>query len=371
MGLLCWVDDDFADVLAIQHHFDGAVDLAEGEAVGDHAVKAHGLPVVLKEADALLKVLLRVQAVADEGDLLEGDLADDELVGVPGETEGEHLAAAAAEIRHLENAGGGPGGVIDDVESAAARDLAHEIHRVGLRGVDRLNAHGLDKLTARLIDLGDDDAARTPGLGKDGDVEADGRAAGDKDGIARLDLAANHDVIADGKGLAKDGDIIGDVLIKGDKLVHADLGVLGEAAVRVDAEELEVLADMGEAALAGGALAAGDDRVHEHALADLEGAGIPGGQGLDGAENLMAENGGDGGGHVLAAVDGDIGTADAGKLDLDERLVVIRNGDGDIGKLEVKPVFQYSCSHSIAPPSITAACRCRRGCRRRHTECGR
>ena len=83
------VDDYLADIRSVKHHLNCLVYLAETEAVGDHAVKAHLAPVVLKEAHALLKVLLTVQTVADELYLLEGDLADDEGICVAGKAEAQ------------------------------------------------------------------------------------------------------------------------------------------------------------------------------------------------------------------------------------------------------------------------------------------
>ena len=307
----------------------------------------HLAPIVFKEADALLKVLLAVQAVADELDLLEGDLADDKGVRIAGEAEAQHLTAAAAEVGHLEHAGGCAGGIVDDIEAVAVGDLTHEIHRVSLCGVDGLNAHGLDELASRLVDLGDYNAPCARGLREYRDVQADGSAAGDEYLVALLHLGVDHDMLTDSERLAEDSDLIGDILIERDELVNADLGVLCKAAVDMDAEELQVLADPGQAALAGSALAAGDDRVHQHALAELELAVIALRQGLYGAEDLMAENSRDGGGHVLAAVDGNVGAADACALYLDERFIFAGNRHRDIAQLKIEPIFQYSCFHCM------------------------
>ena len=319
----------------------------QGQAVGDHAVETEFAPVVLEEADAVFKVLLGVKAIADEGDLLEGDLADDELVGIAGESQGQHLAAAAGQVRHLQDCRSRARGIVHDVEAAASGDLTHEIHGVGLRGVDGLDAHGLHKLPARLVDLGNDDAPGAEGLGKDRDIEADGRAAGDKDRISRLNLAALHDMVADSKGLAEDGDLIGDIVIERAELVHTHLGILRKAAVDMDAQELEVFAHMAEAAAARRAVTAGDDRVHQHPLAHFEGAVVPLGQGGDVAEDLMAQHRRHRRRHVLAAVDGHVRAADPPVADLDEGLFVIRHRHGDIGQLKIKPVFQNCCFHTI------------------------
>ena len=89
--LLGGVDDDLADVGAVEHHLDGLVDLAQTETVSDHAVEVHLAPIVLEEAHALLKVLLAVQAVADELDLLEGNLADDKGISVAGEAKAQSI----------------------------------------------------------------------------------------------------------------------------------------------------------------------------------------------------------------------------------------------------------------------------------------
>ena len=113
----------------------------------------------------------------------------------------------------------------------------------------------------------------------------------------------------------------------------------------MDAEELQVLADPRQTALAGSALAAGDDWVHQHALTELELAVVALGQGFYRAEDLMAENGRDGSGHVLAAVNGDVGAADARALHLDERLIFA--GNRDIAQLEIEPIFQNSCFHCM------------------------
>ena len=146
-------------------------------------------------------------------------------------------------------------------------------------------------------------------------------------------------MLTDGKGLAEDGNIVGNILIERDKLVNADLGVFGKAAVNMDAEKLQVLADPRKPALAGGAVSAGDDGVHEHALTKLELALVALWQALEGSEYFMAEDGGNGGGHVLAAVNGDIGAAYARKLDLDKRLILVRDGNGDIAELEIEPIL--------------------------------
>ena len=154
-------------------------------------------------------------------------------------------------------------------------------------------------------------------------------------------------MLTDGERLAEDSDLIGDILIERDELVNTDLGVLCKAAVDMDAEELQVLADPRQTALAGSALAAGDDWVHQHALTELELAVVALGQGLYRSEDLMAENGRDGSGHVLAAVNGDVGAADARALHLDERLIFVGNRHRDIAQLEIEPIFQYSCLHCM------------------------
>ena len=156
-------------------------------------------------------------------------------------------------------------------------------------------------------------------------------------------------MVADGKGLAEDGDLIGDIVVEGAELVDAHLGILGKAAVDVDAEELEIFAHVTEAAAAGRAVTAGNDRVHQHALTDLERAIIALGQGDDIAQYLMAQNGGHRRRHVLAAVDGHVRAAHAAVAHFDERLPLVRHRHGDIAKLEIKPVFQYCCFHVYHP----------------------
>lgn len=196
--MLLAVDDYLADVLAVEHHVQRLFNLAQGQSVGDHAVKVKLTPVVGDELCAELKLLLSVQAVADEGLLLEGNLADDELILIAGEVEAHHLIAAAAEVGHHEGGARGSGGVEHDIEATAAGDFTHEVHSVGLGGVDGLNAHGFNKLTARLVNLGDDNAACAPGSCKDGDVKAHSGAAGDKHGVTLLDLAGHHHKLFNG-----------------------------------------------------------------------------------------------------------------------------------------------------------------------------
>ena len=227
----------------------------------------------------------------------------------------------------------------------AVGDLAHEIHCVGLGGVDGLEAHGLDKLASRLVDLGDYNAPCARCLREHRDVQADGSSAGNEYLVALLHLRVDHDVLTDGERLAEDSDLVGDVVIERDELVNTDLGVLCKAAVDMDAEELQVLADPRQTALAGSALAAGDDRVHQHALTELELAVVALWQGLYRSEDLMAENGRDGSGHVLAAVNGNVRAADACALHLDERFVFAGDRHRDIAQLEIEPVFQHCCFH--------------------------
>ena len=129
------------------------------------------------------------------------------------------------------------------------------------------------------------------------------------------------------------------VVGNGDKLLHADLGVFGKASVPMDAEQFQVLAHMAEAASAGGAVTAGDNRVHQNPLAQMEGSFIAFRQGLNGAEDFMAEHAGDRGGHVLVAVDDHVRAADAAVADFDQGFIRARHRHGNVGELELEPVF--------------------------------
>ena len=239
------------------------------------------------------------------------------------------------------------GGVKHNIEATAVGNLTHQIHGVGLGRIDGLNAHGLHKLTARLVYLRDYDPAGTPGTGKDGDVQTHGSAAGNKHGVTLLDLAGHHHVVAHGKGLGEDGHVVRHIVGHSHQLVNAHLGVLGKAAVHMDAQQLQILAHMAQATLAGGTVTAGDDGVHQDSLTHLEGAGVALGQGLYGAQYLMAQDGGHGGSHVLAPVDNNVGAADTGQLHLDEGLVLAGHRHGYIAKLQVQPIFQNCCFHFI------------------------
>ena len=181
-------------------------------------------------------------------------------------------------------------------------------------------------------------------------------------------------MIADGEGLAKDGDFIGKVIRNGDELIHTHLGIFGEAAVPVDAEEFQILTDMAQPPFAGRAVTAGDDRVHQNTLAEMEGSVIAFRQGFDGTENFMAEHAGNGGSHMLVTIDDHVRAADAAVANFNQRLVRPGNRHRNVGQFKIQPVFQYCCFHQVCAfflfqgdgYRVRAACRCRPGCRRPH-----
>ena len=88
------INDDFEDVLAVEHHIKGTVDLGKAEPVGHHTVEMKFLPVLFHEADAFLKVLLGIETIADQLYLLEGNFADDKRIGISGQPEGKQFASA-------------------------------------------------------------------------------------------------------------------------------------------------------------------------------------------------------------------------------------------------------------------------------------
>ena len=238
---------------------------------------------------------------------------------------------------HLQQSGEGAGvagGVKDDVHTSAVGELLNGLLQVLLLGVDDgVGAVAPGALQGAGVDVGAHDAAALDlqGLEDDG---ADGAAAQDQDRLAALDVGAGGAVAADGEGLDQGRIPEGELLGHDIDLMLRNGEVLSPAAVDGGAAGLYLAAYVAAAGPALGALAAGNHQVHHHMVAHLDVLDVLADL-HDDAGVLMA---GDAGKHsvgVLAQKLMHIGAAHAGRLHLDQHLVVRGLGHGNFPDLKL------------------------------------
>ena len=180
-----------------------------------------------------------------------------------------------------------------------------------------------DELTTRCVEFEDGDGGvRSAGEFEDG--EADGTGTDDEDIIRGGDVGAIDGVAADGEGF-DEGELLEVEGIAGMELVCGKDHALAHAAVAMDAEDLERLAAVGAAALAGVAGAAVQVRLDGATVADLEMRDTFT-NGEDFHTEFMPKDARELDEGHFAEVAAEIGAADADGADGDEGFAVLRRG---------------------------------------------
>lgn len=227
----------------------------------------------------------------------------------------DDATSGAGDRYGLGEAGSGAGGIDGDVEEACACDLNPEAFGYGdLFGVA---AEEMDLRPADLEDLGDEEAELA--VTKNGDPFA-------------LQLAELLlDFAGGGDGFAKDGLFVGEGSRDGEEVHFREGQPLGEGAgVLDDAEDGAGGTVAAETLGARGAVAAGEVDFADDAAADpRRGIGF-----LDDADELVAGAADE---TVVAAEEFEIGVADAGEGDADQRMIF--GAAGAAGGFDVDAAF--------------------------------
>ncbi len=311
----------------------------------DEFVEVGGLRSVV--AEDLLLLVAEADAVG-EGQRRRGQ-ADEHQAAVGGEAAGGLLAH-----------GGDAGRVEREVQAAPAGGGEDPLARVGVHGVDG--------------DVGAEVECPLPSgrQGVDGDDGRGARQAQQLDGVGAEAAdapdpggAGGPDPSGAGDGGPGGGDGVGDdrglgereVVGEGDEGVVGGQGVLGPAAVVVDAAGAQPGARFEEAD-AGGAASAALAGLEDDPLPHGPLGGDVGAEGVDDARDLVAE--GDlvrrGEHGPEAAVDEvDVGQADAGGLDLDPDLAGARLGyrdllEGETARAQIEPSGEHGAGHGGSLP---------------------
>ena len=230
-----------------------------GKRVGRNEPIAHGA----KDFD---EVLPRRVAAAEQRDLARMKLRVGEGDGVAHDAD-QHIGPAVRDIVEPGGHGAGlPGGVDDDVEKVAARELRQGFQRAAARHdgvIDPENVTTEVEAVLPHIQRGHRSVAE---LGEDHAAGADRTRPDDEDAIAFLRVGPAHCMGADRKELDHRRLVERHAVGRGHiALRHAD--IVGHPAVDMDAEDGDALTAIGLAAPAGDADAAGQVWDDEDLLA--------------------------------------------------------------------------------------------------------
>ena len=329
-------EPDF-EVAGVVEGFEGAVDFAEGVALGEERFHielafgdhVHGAGVIAGSGGAGLDEveLFDVEGVPGDVDLGGGDDAEE-----------EDFCAEAGEFDGLDEGVGGADGFDDEVCTAAAGDIVDD--GLGLVGCgDGVGAHFLGEVEFPL-GAGDADDAEAAG-DEELDVEEAGDAESDDDGgLVGPDVDEGLGVEAGAEDLDDHGFFVGDSVGDGVELEFVDGDVFGEAAIDLAAHEAAVGAEVALVGEALDAVAAGLDGVEDDAGSFWEAV-----RSDDLADEFVAHDAGVGDGDG-AGGDFDVGAAHAGVGDGDEGFgVAVIGGVGDVDDGDVVGGVDYGCSH--------------------------
>lgn len=337
-------EDDF-DCLTRLHKLEAAFEFGQWQMMGDDGfeVEAAGEEKVFD----LVPGFEHFAAVdAEDGGAFEDDVVGEvERDGFGGEAEEGGGAAVAKGGEALADGFGMAAHFEQHFGALIVRELA------GLRGpgvvfgVERfVGAEFFGEFEAAGANVGDENFAGAGGMGDGDGHEADGADAGDQDAAAAD--AGGHDGVHRVAERIEDGrDVVGDVGMDRPDVLFGDGDEFGEAAVGVDAENIDLFADVTVAGAAGLTQATADVAFGANALAD-GGASDGRADGVDPADEFVA--GGDANLHAASApgvpfVDVAIGAADAGVGDGDEHVAGADLGDGRVGlEPEAGFVFEFA-----------------------------
>src|SRR5262245_28400577 len=185
------------------------------------------------------------------------------------------------------------------------------------------------------------------------DQRADGAAAEDEDGVTALDIGPIDVVHGDGQGLDQRGVIVGDRVGHAEEPRGADGPVLLHPARKIDAEDLELVAEVRSAHAAGAAASAADDRLHHDSIAACEPARA--GRLDDLAEGLMADDAPPGYAMVEVTLeDVKVRAADADPADPQERLVANGRGLLHLARRERPRTLIESGAHGLLARALVS-----------------
>ncbi len=283
---------------------------------------------------------------AEDGGPFEDDVVGEvESDGFGGETEEGGGAAVAEGGEALVDGFGVAAHFEEDFGALVVRELAG-LGRPGVVfGIERgVGTEFFREFEAAGADVGDENFGSASGAGDGDSHEADRADAGDKDAAA-ADAGGHDGVHGVAEGIEDGGNVVGDVGVDGPDVFFGDGDEFGEAAFGVDAENIDLFADVAVAGAAGLTHAAADVPFSTDALAD-GGAGDGGADGVDAADEFVA--GGDADLHAAAApgvpfVDVAVGAADAGVRDGDQHVAGADLGDRRVGlEPEAGFVFEFA-----------------------------
>jgi hypothetical protein len=355
------VDKDLAGFAGLEA-LHGFAEIFHGDAVGDDGMKIQ--LAAFEQRRHLIPGLIHAASV----DALDGDAFEDDVFGevqrdgLGGETEEGDAAAASDDVEGCSDRVGMAGHFKDDIDAEASGFFHDDVVDVFFRGIKNVvGVHLAGDAGAMLVDFDGEDGSRAHGFG-DGDGEqADGSASGDGDsfggnfsGENRVDGVAKR--IEDRSVFSGNGGVeLPDVRFGNDD-------VFGEGSVGVDADDLDVLADVGFAGAALQALAASD--VHfggdEVSLFD---AGDFIAEGGDFAAELVAGDERRVNAVLRPAVpvvNVEVGAADGGHFDFDEDLVAAEGGNFYFANVGARGCFrldhrQHCCRHDCLPMRLIYA----------------
>lgn len=327
------------------HELEATFEVGEWEVVGDNGFEVEAARK--KKTFDLIPGFEHFAAVdAEDGGPFEDDVVGEvEGDGFGGEAEEGGGAAVAKGGEALVNGLGVAAHFEQDFGALVVCELACFGGPRVVFGVERsVGAEFLGKLEAAGADVGDENFAGAGGVGDGDGHEADRADAGDEDAAA-ADAGGHNGVHRVAERVEDRGDVVGDIGVDGPDVFFRHGDEFGEAAVSINAENIDLFTDVAVAGAAGLAHAAADVSFGTDALADTS-AGDGGTDGVDAAHKFVA------GGYAdldaaaapgVPFVDMAIGAADAGVGDGDE---TITGADLGYGRVFLEPearfVFEFA-----------------------------
>ncbi len=294
--------------------------------------------------DGGLEVLPLIDAGAEDAELSPEQALQVDLARCRVNRDHDDRAPDLGKRSRAEHRGGGSGHLEHDVGARAARPLRHPRDLVDRARIERREAQAVDLRAALLVELDHHDVAAEVASHRR-DQHADRPAADDDGLLPRRQLRAAHIVDGDGNGLDECGVVESQAVGQRHERLGGYVPQPLQRAGGVDADEVEVLADVGVSGETGRAGSIPRERHDGHAVADAPPAHALAERG-DRAAHLVAEDEGgrDAGIHV-AVQDVQIRAAQSRVGDGDLHLTGCRGHSGCLGDPDRAIAHITRCQH--------------------------
>ena len=352
------VEEDFAGLAGLEEG-KGVFEIVEGEAFAEERFKIEA--IVLEEFGHLHPRLKHFAAVdsLDRGAFEDHVVDEIEGDGIFGDAEEGGASAGAKHFEALVNSGGIAAHFEHHVHAIAAGGFQDALDDVSRGGVERfVRTHFDCQLAAVRVYFGGEEGS-TAGSARDSDGHQADRAGAGDDYVQTGNFTGEHGVNRVAERVHNGSVMLGNSGIDFPDIAHGNADEFGETAVRVDAEDFDILADVRLAHAAWAAMAAIDMHFRADEISRFDGGDFVADFLHDAAE-FVAE--GErrldaGSGPTIPAVNVKIGAADGSGANANENLRGAErwNGDG----FDLRAAFRAhltECLHRGSRHGALAGC---------------